>query len=308
MRGCAALTLPLPPSRRADRPDPARRAFGEPAAHARRFDGDAGGSLHSGFSGRFCVKAICSCSTTRGSSRPGWWASSLRAGEWKSFLERAVGRAGSARAAPCEQGDSRRAGDRDGRRPVRVVSKEGDLWKVALPAPTLEFFEKWGEVPLPPYIHRAPDAADRQRYQSIFARYAGAVAAPTASLHFDDELMRVIEARGVQRAFVTLHVGAGTFQPVRTDDLESHVMHAEWVSVDAATCQAITRTRAAGGRVVSIGTTVARALWSPPHSPRPRGANWALIRATLVSSSPQASSSASSTHCSQTSIYPNQPC
>ena len=145
---------------------------------------------------------------------------------------------------------------------VRVASKEGDLWKVALPAPTLEFFEKWGEVPLPPYIHRAPDAADRQRYQSIFARYAGAVAAPTASLHFDDELMRVIEARGVQRAFVTLHVGAGTFQPVRTDDLESHVMHAEWVSVDAATCEAIARARAAGGRVVSIGTTVARALES----------------------------------------------
>jgi len=145
---------------------------------------------------------------------------------------------------------------------VRVVSKEGDLWKVALPAPTLEFFEKWGEVPLPPYIHRAPDAADRQRYQSIFARYAGAVAAPTASLHFDDELMRAIEARGVQRAFVTLHVGAGTFQPVRTDDLESHVMHAEWVSVGAETCEAIMRTRAAGGRVVSIGTTVARALES----------------------------------------------
>jgi S-adenosylmethionine:tRNA ribosyltransferase-isomerase len=145
---------------------------------------------------------------------------------------------------------------------VRVVSKEGDLWKVALPAPALEFFEKWGEVPLPPYIHRTPDASDRQRYQSIFARHAGAVAAPTASLHFDDELMRTIEARGVTRAFVTLHVGAGTFQPVRTDDLESHVMHAEWVSVGAETCEAINRTRAAGGRVVSIGTTVARALES----------------------------------------------
>jgi S-adenosylmethionine:tRNA ribosyltransferase-isomerase len=145
---------------------------------------------------------------------------------------------------------------------VRVVSKEGDLWKVALPAPTLEFFERWGEVPLPPYIHRTPDASDRQRYQSIFARHAGAVAAPTASLHFDDELIRKIEARGVQRAFVTLHVGAGTFQPVRTDDLESHVMHAEWVSVGAETCEAIERTRAGGGRVVSIGTTVARALES----------------------------------------------
>ena len=146
--------------------------------------------------------------------------------------------------------------------PVRVVAKEDDLWKVSLPAPPLEFFERWGEVPLPPYIHRAPDAADRQRYQSIFARHAGAVAAPTASLHFDDELIRSIEARGVSRAFVTLHVGAGTFQPVRADDLGSHVMHAEWVSVGADTCEAINRTRAAGGRVVSIGTTVARALES----------------------------------------------
>ena len=145
---------------------------------------------------------------------------------------------------------------------VRVVAKEGDLWKVALPGPTLEFFERWGEVPLPPYIHRTPDAADRQRYQSVFAKHPGAVAAPTASLHFDDELVRRIEARGVKRAFVTLHVGAGTFQPVRTEDLESHVMHAEWVSVGAETCEAIERTRAAGGRVVSIGTTVARALES----------------------------------------------
>jgi len=145
---------------------------------------------------------------------------------------------------------------------VRVVAKDGDLWKVALPGPALEFFEKWGEVPLPPYIHRTPDAADRQRYQSLFAKYPGAVAAPTASLHFDEELIRGIEARGVNRAFVTLHVGAGTFQPVRTDDLESHVMHAEWVSVGAETCEAIERTRAAGGRVVSIGTTVARALES----------------------------------------------
>ncbi|MEJ1961363.1 MAG: tRNA preQ1(34) S-adenosylmethionine ribosyltransferase-isomerase QueA [Gammaproteobacteria bacterium] len=144
--------------------------------------------------------------------------------------------------------------------PVRVVAKEGDLWKVALPGPTLEFFERWGEVPLPPYIHRTPDAADRERYQSIFALHAGAVAAPTASLHFDARLIEQLEARGVSRALVTLHVGAGTFQPVRSDDLESHVMHAEWVSVGAETCEAIERTRAAGGRVISIGTTVARAL------------------------------------------------
>jgi S-adenosylmethionine:tRNA ribosyltransferase-isomerase len=192
--------------------------------------------------------------------------------------------------------------------PVRVVSKEGDLWKVALPAPTLEFFETWGEVPLPPYIHRTPDPSDKQRYQSIFARHAGAVAAPTASLHFDDELMRRIEARGVKRAFVTLHVGAGTFQPVRTDDLESHVMHAEWVSVGEETCDAIERTRAAGGRIVSIGTTVARALESAAlvvpvpesagvpaasttqrqallaHEEAPRESREALLGATRVSS------------------------
>jgi S-adenosylmethionine:tRNA ribosyltransferase-isomerase len=145
---------------------------------------------------------------------------------------------------------------------VRVLGREGDLWRVEFPGPALEFFEQWGDVPLPPYIHRAADANDRERYQSIFARERGAVAAPTASLHFDSQLIREIEALGVNRAFVTLHVGAGTFQPVRTDDLESHVMHAERVSVSAATCEAIERTRADGGRIVAIGTTVVRALES----------------------------------------------
>jgi S-adenosylmethionine:tRNA ribosyltransferase-isomerase len=143
---------------------------------------------------------------------------------------------------------------------VRVVARHGDLWQVALPMPVLEFFERWGEVPLPPYIRRAPAGADRERYQSIFAEHAGAVAAPTASLHFDSELMRAIDARGVKRAFVTLHVGAGTFQPVRTDDVESHVMHEERVSVTKETCEAIARTHEAGGRVIAVGTTVARAL------------------------------------------------
>jgi S-adenosylmethionine:tRNA ribosyltransferase-isomerase len=145
---------------------------------------------------------------------------------------------------------------------VRILGRQDDLWRVGFPGPALEFFEQWGDVPLPPYIHRATDANDRERYQSIFARERGAVAAPTASLHFDSQLVREIEARGVSRAFVTLHVGAGTFQPVRTEDLESHVMHAERVSVSAATCEAIERTRAAGGRIVAIGTTVVRALES----------------------------------------------
>jgi S-adenosylmethionine:tRNA ribosyltransferase-isomerase len=146
--------------------------------------------------------------------------------------------------------------------PVRVLDRDGDLWRIRLPQAALEFFERWGEVPLPPYIHRAAVASDRERYQSIFARVPGAVAAPTASLHFDAALAAALAARGVERAFITLHVGAGTFQPLRAADLAAHVMHAERVEVDAAACAAIARTRTAGGRVVAVGTTVVRALES----------------------------------------------
>jgi S-adenosylmethionine:tRNA ribosyltransferase-isomerase len=145
---------------------------------------------------------------------------------------------------------------------VRVLGRQGDLYRVGFPGSALEFFEKWGVVPLPPYIQRTPDASDRERYQSIFARERGAVAAPTASLHFDSDLIRRIEEMGVSRAFVTLHVGAGTFQPLRIDDLDAHVMHAERVTVSAATCAAIKKTRAEGGRVIAVGTTVIRALES----------------------------------------------
>ncbi|HEY2807242.1 MAG TPA: tRNA preQ1(34) S-adenosylmethionine ribosyltransferase-isomerase QueA [Steroidobacteraceae bacterium] len=145
---------------------------------------------------------------------------------------------------------------------VRVESRAEGMWRIALPQPALEFFERWGAIPLPPYIHRAACEADRERYQSIFARDPGAVAAPTASLHFDEQLRAAVNARGVQCAFVTLHVGAGTFQPVRVEELSSHTMHAEYVAVSAATCAAIARTRAAGGRIVAVGTTVVRALES----------------------------------------------
>ncbi len=145
---------------------------------------------------------------------------------------------------------------------VRVLGREDELWRVETPGEALEFFEEWGEVPLPPYIHRAADAQDRERYQSIFAREKGAVAAPTASLHFDAPLIAKLDRMGVGRAFVTLHVGAGTFQPLRSDNLDAHKMHAERVSVSRATWDAIRRTRAAGGRVVAIGTTVVRALES----------------------------------------------
>ena len=143
---------------------------------------------------------------------------------------------------------------------VRVLERAGDLWRIALPEPALGFFERWGEVPLPPYIHRAAGPGDRERYQSIFAREPGAVAAPTASLHFDAALIGALEARGVERAFITLHVGAGTFQPVRVEDLAAHRMHPEHVVVSRATCEAVARTRTRGGRVVAVGTTVMRAL------------------------------------------------
>ena len=145
---------------------------------------------------------------------------------------------------------------------IRILEKRGDLWAVELPDVALEFFERHGQMPLPPYIRREPVAADSARYQSIFARTPGAVAAPTASLHFDEALLSGLAARGAQRAFVTLHVGAGTFQPVRTDSVGAHVMHAEFVAVSAATCDVIAATRARGGRVVAIGTTVVRALES----------------------------------------------
>jgi S-adenosylmethionine:tRNA ribosyltransferase-isomerase len=145
---------------------------------------------------------------------------------------------------------------------VTVIEPHGDLWQVRVPGATLDFFERHGEVPLPPYIRRPADEADRERYQSVFARERGAVAAPTASLHFDAALLEQIADRGVEKTFITLHVGAGTFQPVRSDALDQHVMHAERVTVGADACDAIEKTRARSGRVIAIGTTVARALES----------------------------------------------
>jgi S-adenosylmethionine:tRNA ribosyltransferase-isomerase len=145
---------------------------------------------------------------------------------------------------------------------IELLAPEGDLWRIRLPSATLDFFERHGSVPLPPYIGRAPDAADRERYQSLLARVPGAVAAPTASLHFDTPLLQALADRGVQHAQLTLHVGAGTFQPVRSEELAAHRMHPEWYEVPAATVATIERTQADGGRVIAVGTTVARALES----------------------------------------------
>ena len=117
-----------------------------------------------------------------------------------------------------------------------------------------------GHVPLPPYIQRPDDAADLERYQTVYARREGAVAAPTAGLHFDREMLERIAAMGVGSAQVTLHVGTGTFQPVRAERLEEHEMHAEWLEVDAAACERIRSTRRGGGRVIAVGTTSVRSL------------------------------------------------
>ena len=122
--------------------------------------------------------------------------------------------------------------------------------------------ERHGSVPLPPYIGHAPDAADEARYQTVYARERGAVAAPTAGLHFDQATLEALRERGVPLAYVTLHVGAGTFQPVRTDDLTRHEMHSEWYRVPQETVDAIARAKACGGRVVAVGTTTLRALES----------------------------------------------
>lgn len=126
--------------------------------------------------------------------------------------------------------------------------------------PLLQLLEAHGHMPLPPYLGRADDASDRERYQTVFAREAGAVAAPTAGLHFDQPLLDALAARGVQQAFVTLHVGAGTFQPVRAEQICDHQMHQEYACLPPATAEAINSTRAAGKRVVAVGSTAVRTL------------------------------------------------
>ncbi|MFD0739508.1 tRNA preQ1(34) S-adenosylmethionine ribosyltransferase-isomerase QueA [Lysobacter koreensis] len=147
---------------------------------------------------------------------------------------------------------------------AEVLGRDGEFYHLRFEVG--EALETWllhaGRLPLPPYIQREPGSDDAQRYQTVFAREVGAVAAPTAGLHFDEALLARLQARGVEFGHVTLHVGAGTFQPVRADSLDQHVMHSEWLNVGAALIEQIRRTRAAGGRVVAVGTTVVRALES----------------------------------------------
>ena len=147
---------------------------------------------------------------------------------------------------------------------AEVLGRDGEFYHLRFHVDGA--LESWllkaGRLPLPPYIRREPGHDDAERYQTVFAKEVGAVAAPTAGLHFDDALLASLRDRGIEFGHVTLHVGAGTFQPVRVDDLQSHRMHSEWLNVGAELVARIRRTREAGGRVVAVGTTVVRALES----------------------------------------------
>ena len=143
-----------------------------------------------------------------------------------------------------------------------VGGREGEFFVLGFSTAVEPLLERAGEVPLPPYLGRGAGSADDERYQTVFARQPGAVAAPTAGLHFDEAMLDQLAQAGVRRAFITLHVGAGTFQPLRAERVADNRLHAERVIVDEATCNAVRETRASGGRVVAVGTTAVRALES----------------------------------------------
>ena len=145
---------------------------------------------------------------------------------------------------------------------ARVDGRQGELFSLTFSVPVLPFLEAHGEVPLPPYVHRPVEFADAERYQTVYAANPGAVAAPTAGLHFDAEMLEETLAAGVRHAFVTLHIGAGTFQALREENISEIRLHSERLQVDAACCDAVRETRASGGRVIAVGTTSVRALES----------------------------------------------
>lgn len=151
---------------------------------------------------------------------------------------------------------------------VEVMGRDDNLFhlKFLNDRPILELLESHGSLPLPPYITHSADQEDEDRYQTVYAKHAGAVAAPTAGLHFDEAIMERIKNKGVQIAYITLHVGAGTFQPVKVDHIAQHKMHSEFCIIPEETAQAITKSRLAGGKVTAVGTTALRALESAGKS------------------------------------------
>jgi len=145
---------------------------------------------------------------------------------------------------------------------AKVVGRETDFYHLQFGLPLAPYLEEHGEVPLPPYLNREAEPPDIERYQTVYARHAGAVAAPTAGLHFDEDMLLETRQMGVRHAFVTLHVGAGTFQPLRSENIESNRLHSERMMVDEQTCRAVDRTRKEGGRIIAVGTTSVRVLES----------------------------------------------
>lgn len=145
---------------------------------------------------------------------------------------------------------------------LEVTGRQKNLFQLSClnESPLVDLLEEHGHMPLPPYMSREDDETDRERYQTVYAEKKGAVAAPTAGLHFDDTLLKRLTDQGVNLAYITLHVGAGTFQPVKTDKIEDHVMHSEWIDVPATVAEKILATKAAGKRVVAVGTTSVRSL------------------------------------------------
>lgn len=146
--------------------------------------------------------------------------------------------------------------------PVEMIGYDGRFYEVRFPENVFSLLERFGELPLPPYIEHQPDAQDATRYQTVVAKNPGAVAAPTAGLHFDEDILERLSQNGVRHATVTLHVGAGTFTPVREEDLSKHRMHYEWYSIPTQTLEAIAQTHRNGKRVIAVGTTSLRALES----------------------------------------------
>jgi S-adenosylmethionine:tRNA ribosyltransferase-isomerase len=164
------------------------------------------------------------------------------------------------RASKSPQPDTRI--DLPGGSSATVIAREQDFYRLEFGLPVATCLEEHGEVPLPPYLNREAEASDVERYQTVYARHDGAVAAPTAGLHFDEEMLEATKKIGVRHAFVTLHVAAGTFQPLRRENIESNRLHAEQLVVGDAVCHAVEQTRAEGGRVIAVGTTAVRALES----------------------------------------------
>jgi len=152
---------------------------------------------------------------------------------------------------------------------LEIIDRKNQFYELRYPDKSysiLELIESIGEVPLPPYMNRSPDENDKQRYQTIYAKHKGSVAAPTAGFHFDEELMQTLRSKNINMNYLTLHIGAGTFAPIRVENIEEHKMHAEYLDVPSTLCEQIKATKAQGKRVIAVGTTSMRALETASQS------------------------------------------